>query len=291
MSIQSTIQSKLDALPPSMRRVAEVILADPHVVLDGTISELARRSDTSETTIVRFCRTLGLRGYVQLRVALATEMGREDAKRLDTSFHGADLAAGLETGQPSLESLIATIGFTESLGIEETIANLDLQALRQVVTALDRADRIATYGVSASGWSAADLQRKLFRIGRNASHFADGHEAVLATALMGPGDVAIGFSHRGTTAEVIGFLRAARQRGATTVAITNAPDSPLAAGADLTLCTSVRESQFRAGPMASRTAQLVLADCIFVGVAQLRMEESVAALKDTYETVMNYQDN
>lgn len=290
MSIQSQIQAKQTSLAPSMQRVAQVILSDPHVVLEGTISELARRSDTSETTIVRFCRVLGLQGYVQLRLALATEMGREDARRLDTSFHGADLT-GAGAQEASLESLIATIGFTESLGIEETIANLDLQVLKQVVTAIDGADRISTYGVSASGWSAADLQRKLFRIGRNASHFTDGHEAVLSTALMNEGDVAIGFSHRGTTNEVIGFLAAARERGATTVALTNSAGSPLAQGADLALSTSVRESQFRAGPMASRTAQLVLVDCIFVGVAQHRLDESVAALRDTYDTVTQYQES
>src|SRR5699024_2051779 len=118
----------------------------------------------------------------------------------------------------------------------------------------------------------------------------DGHEAVLATALMGPGDVAIGLSHRGTTAEVIGFLEAARSRGVTTIGITNAPASPVATGADLALYTSVRESQFRSGPMASRTAQLVLVDCIFVGVAQRRLDDSVAALRDTYDIVAQYRN-
>lgn len=289
MSIQSQIQAKRGSLAPSMQRVADVILTDPHVVLEGTISELARRSSTSETTIVRFCRTLGLHGYVQLRLALATEMGREDARRLDTSFHGADLTGGAEADDASLGSMIATIGFTESLGIEETIAKLDLGVLEQVVSAIDRADRISVYGVSASGWSAADLHRKLFRIGRNSSHFVDGHEAVLSTALMGPGDVAIGLSHRGTTAEVIGFLTAARSRGATTVGITNVAGSPVATTSDLALFTSVRESQFRAGPMASRTAQLVLVDCVFVGVAQRRLDDSVEALRDTYDTVAKYR--
>ncbi|HLS15242.1 MAG TPA: MurR/RpiR family transcriptional regulator [Beutenbergiaceae bacterium] len=285
MSIQTEIQTKLTTFAPSMRRVADVILSDPQQVVEGTISDLARQSQTSETTIVRFCRTLDLAGFVQLRLALATEVGREDAKRLDTSFHGADL-----TSTTSLQSLVSTIGFTETLGIEETLANLDLAELERVVAAIDAGNRISIYGVSASGWSAADLHRKLFRISRLAFHFTDGHEAVLSAGLMGPRDVAIGFSHRGTTTEVLGFLSAARRRGATAIAITNAGDSPVGREADLVLRTSVRESQFRSGPMASRTAQLLLVDCIFVAVAQRRMDESVSALRSTYDTVSEFRE-
>ena len=77
MSIQSTIHSLLPSLAPAARRVAEVIVADPGVVLGLTISELAAMCDTSEPSVVRFCRAIGFSGYVQLRLALATEIGRE----------------------------------------------------------------------------------------------------------------------------------------------------------------------------------------------------------------------
>ncbi len=286
VSIQSQIQAKRDTLAPSMRRVADAILADPGLVLEETISELARKCATSETTIVRFCRTLGLAGYVQLRLALATEVGREGARRSPTATYGSDISAG-----STLEEVVASIGFTENLGIEETINSLDIAELGRVVDAIDAATRISVYGVSASGWSAADLHRKLFRIGRVAYSFADGHDAVTSLGLMGPGDVAVGFSHRGTTAEVVRFLEAARERGVTAVAITNAAGSPVAAAADLVLRTAVRESPFRSGAMASRTAQLLIVDCIFVAVAQRRMTETVDALRDTHDAVAQFRDN
>ncbi|MBZ2197407.1 MurR/RpiR family transcriptional regulator [Occultella gossypii] len=286
MSIQSQIQAKRDTLAPSMRRVADAILADPSLVLEETISELARKCATSETTIVRFCRTLGLAGYVQLRLALATEVGREGARRSPAATYGSDISAG-----STLEEVVASIGFTENLGIEETINSLDIAELGRVVDAIDAAARISVYGVSASGWSAADLHRKLFRIGRVAYSFADGHDAVTSLGLMGAGDVAVGFSHRGTTAEVVRFLEAARERGVTAVAITNAADSPVAAAADLVLRTAVRESPFRSGAMASRTAQLLIVDCIFVAVAQRRMTETVDALRDTHDAVAQFRDN
>ena len=280
MSIQSRIQATLATYPPSIRRVAEEVLADPQRVLDGTITDLARRCRTSETTVVRFCRELGLNGFVQLRVQLATEIGRDGAHRSAKGHYVADISAA-----STLEELVDSIRYTESLCIEETIESLDLGELGRVVDAIDDASRISLYGVSGSGWSAADLHRKLFRIGRTAYSFSDGHDALTSIALMGPGDVAVGFSHRGSTAEVVTFLSAARERGVTTVAVTNVGTSPVAKAADLVLQTTVREATFRSGAMASRTAQLLVVDCIFVAVAQRRMAETAEALRGTYDAV------
>ncbi|HLS64546.1 MAG TPA: MurR/RpiR family transcriptional regulator [Ruania sp.] len=282
MNIQSRIQANLESYPPSIRRVAEDVLADPQRMLGGTITDLARRCRTSETTVVRFCRELGLDGFVQLRVELATEVGRDGAHRGGTDV--ADISAS-----STLAELVDSIRYTESLCIEETIESLDLDELARVVDAIDGASRISLYGVSGSGWSAADLHRKLFRIGRTAYCFADGHDALTSIALMGEGDVAIGFSHRGTTSEVVTFLSAARERGVRTVAVTNVGSSPVAKAADLVLQTTVREARFRSGAMASRTAQLLVVDCLFVAVAQRRMEETAEALRGTYDVVRQGQ--
>ena len=99
------------------------------------------------------------------------------------------------------------------------------------------------------------------------------------------GDVAVGISHTGTTIDTVDALRVARDRGATTIAITNFEGSPLVAEADLTLLTAARETTFRSGAMSSRIAQLALIDCVFAGVAQRSYEQAISALKDTYAVV------
>ena len=77
------------------------------------------------------------------------------------------------------------------------------------------------------------------------------------------------------------FLELARQNGALTVAVTGAPDSPLVRVAKESLITHARESALRAGAMVSRIAQLVLVDCLFLGVARLGYEQTIDALKRT----------
>src|SRR5690606_22374196 len=122
---------------------------------------------------------------------------------------------------------------------------------------------------------------KLFRIGRDAFLLADSHEAWSAALLSPEKTVALGFSHSGSTADTVRYLEIARQNGALTVAVTSSPDSPLAVAAHERLIAHARESTLRAGAMVSRIAQLALVDCLFLGVARLRYEQTIVALQRT----------
>ena len=276
MGIQSTIEASADKFTPAMQRVASVIRDNPGVVLDKTIPDLATACKTSVATIVRFCRTLGLSGYAQLRMSLATELGREAAQ------YGPGLTLGAEIARSdTLQEMASKVATLEMLAIDETVSSLDFTALERVVAALDTAQRILLFGIGASQFVAQDLHHKLFRVGRNAFLMADPHEAWSAALLSPPGTIAIGFSHSGNTADTVRYLEIARQAGALTIAITGAADSPLAQAADERLISHARESRLRAGAMVSRIAQLAIVDCLFLGVAHLRYEQTVDALQKT----------
>lgn len=284
MSIQTRIQSLLPSLTPASRRIGEYVLEHPDSPTRLTISELARACDISEPSIVRFCRHLGLAGYPQLRLAVAQELGELAGRSESPELYGADIGP-----DDSIRQLVAKIGQSEVLGIEETLKNLDLAALERATRAIDGASRIIGFGMGASASGASDLQQKLFRIGRNAFAISDAHEAIVGAALMTRGDVAVGLSHSGWTDEVARMLATARRSGAVTIAITNSGEGPVAQEADIMLITSVRETPFRSGAMASRIAQLTVVDCLFTAVAQRRYDETVEALRLTFDAVEPYR--
>lgn len=288
VSIQTSIQSHVDSFPPTMRRVADVILERPQIVMENTISELARACDTSEASIVRFCRALGFTGYPQLKLQLAAELAKESAEfgGNGDGAYGADISPS-----DTLAEMVAKIAGSEILGIRETADSLDMEVLQRVIRRLERAKRVVLFGVGASNAGAQDLAQKLLRIGHVALAFHDAHDALVSAALVEQGDVAIGFSHNGRTRETMAFLSAARRNGAHTVAVTNVPDSPLAEQAESVLRTAVRETTFRSGAMASRIAQLTIIDYLFVGVARGRYDRTVQALKSTYEIVKELRDD
>jgi DNA-binding MurR/RpiR family transcriptional regulator len=152
-----------------------------------------------------------------------------------------------------------------------------------------KASRVDLYGFAASAFVALDLQQKLHRIRRVAFAWSDVHIALTSAALLGEGDVAIGISHTGTTVEVVEALEEAAKHGATTVAVTNFPRSPLARTADLVLTTAARETTYRSGAMASRIAQLTVIDCLFIGVAQQVLPDARKALEETASAVRGHR--
>ena len=278
LSIQSTIDAVVPSLSPSLLRIAQSVRERPAVVIDMTINELAEACSTSVASVVRFCQAIGFAGYAPLRMALATELGKESVQFAAQTGFGADIAR-----DDTLAQMASKLASLEMLAIEETVGGLDFDVLARVVDAIDGASRILLYGVGASQFVGEDLGHKLLRIGRNAVVISDPHEAVAAASLIIEGTVAIGFSHLGETKECLRFVQVAAESGAITVGLTAAKGSSLAAAVDLPLFTEVRETAFRAGAMVSRIAQLAVVDCIFAGVAQRRYDETIDALQRTRE--------
>jgi DNA-binding MurR/RpiR family transcriptional regulator len=241
-----------------------------------TISQIAQACGTSVASVVRFCRALGVGGYPELRMSLAAELARESAQ------FGAGLTLGAEMARTdTLEEMASKVASLEMLAIEETVSSLDFNALRRVVRALEKAQRILLFGIGASHFVAQDLHHKLFRVGRNAFLMSDAHEAWTAALLSPQQTVAIAFSHSGTTADTVRFLNLAHENGALAVAVTGASGSPLARAADECLVAHARESALRAGAMVSRIAQLAIVDCVFLGLARLKYDQTIDALRRT----------
>ncbi|MHA7618354.1 MurR/RpiR family transcriptional regulator [Cellulosimicrobium cellulans] len=278
------IRQALPSLRPAEARIAEAVLADPAAVVGKTITELAALVGTSQATVVRFCRAVGYAGYPEFRIDLAQATSRRAVEQ-----ERANVAHGEIDPDDTLHDVVTKIAFHEARTIEETARMLDLDALEQVTAAVAQATRIDLFGVGSSGLTAQDLAQKLQRIGLLCFASPDPHVQLQSAALLAEGAVAIGVSHSGLTVETNDALRIARDRGATTVAVTNFPESPLVEHADLVLTTTARETQFRSGALSSRIAQLALVDFLFVRVAQRLYDRTTANLRATYEAVQPHR--
>lgn len=274
------MRSALPQLQPAEHRVAEVVLRDPAGAAHLSITELARHAETSVATVARFSHSVGFGGYPELRLALAGAAARESALGGPTPQPPADLNEAQTT-----QDIVAAIVHHEVRALQETAEYLDLSALDAAVAAVAAAPRVEIFGIGASGLVGTDLQYKLVRAGRVALCWTEFHAAMTAAVLLGPADVAIGISHSGSTQDVVETLAAAKAAGATTIAITNFSGSPIVEYADTVLTTAARETAFRSGALASRTAQLAVIDFLFVGVARSSLEATTEALRRTHEAV------
>ncbi|WP_144719852.1 MurR/RpiR family transcriptional regulator [Agrococcus jejuensis] len=280
-AVLTEARARYDDLRPSERRIADALLADPEAFASRSIGEIAVQASTSTTTVVRFTRTVGYERFRDLRRDLAEQNLRARLAIAAVDVTSPDVSAG-----DGMEDVVARVAASESLSIADTAATIDVAALTTAVGAIARARRVDLFGVGASGIVAVDLQRKLSRIGRVAIEWPEPHAAWTAAAVLDEDSVAIAISHSGATDETVRFLRLASESGATTIAITNHDDSPLGRLADVVLRTAAREAApLRSGALGSRTAQLLIGDCLYLGVAQLDADGAMDALRRTYAAV------
>jgi DNA-binding MurR/RpiR family transcriptional regulator len=279
------IRELLPALPEAQRTAAALILDDPAAVARMTILDLADACRISTGSITRFCRTLGLPGYAALRIALASDTGRT----------GRDTWRANMGGQISEHDELSRVADAVSAGVRqavgETLARLDLAAVEAAASAIAGARRGEICGVGGSAAMGAEFQQRIFRIGVPAWSWSDTQIALTGAALLGPHDVMLALSHSGRTREVTELAAEAAARGATCVAISNDPQSPLARRVDLLLATTVRTDGPGHHTILSRHAQMAVLDLLYVAVAQRTYDQTTEAMAATAEAVRPYKQD
>ncbi|NKF24090.1 SIS domain-containing protein [Solimonas marina] len=249
------IAAAQDGLRKSERTVAEFVLAQPSIVLNLSIAELAARTGVSQPTVARFAAALGFSGYREFKLRLAQS-----------------LASGLpfihqDVGPDDALELVAPKVFDRAIGGLIDVRNhLDSAALARAVKLLAKARRIDFCGIGNSGIVALDGQHKFFRYGMPCIAYIDTHAMLMAATVVGRGDAVVAISATGRTTDMLAAAEIARESGAAVIAIT-ASDSPLARLATVTLAADVAEDADIYSPMISRIAHLAIVDVLAVGTA------------------------
>jgi DNA-binding MurR/RpiR family transcriptional regulator len=271
------VRSVLPVLSPSEQRIALCVLERPRKAVQSSITELARECEVSESTVVRFCKRLGLDGYKEFRIAVAQELGA-----VAPEFTAADLDSS-----NGVRALAQRVFSNNIRAVEATLASLNVDAVNQAIDALSHARRVDFYGAGPSSVVAMDAYIKFMRIGLSASFNSNAHLQVISAAVLTDQDVAVGISYSGSTKDTVEALTIARNAGATAIAITNFQDMPISEAADIVICSNADEAFFHGGAMASRTAQLAVVDLIFAGTINRRAEESAKQLEKTKSALLS----
>jgi DNA-binding MurR/RpiR family transcriptional regulator len=273
------IANQIPSFHASEVAIADAILSNPDLSATMNISQIADKSGTSVASVVRFCKTLGFKGYPEFRMALIGQLSRQVA-------HGTDLHLdGGITVDDSAEEVIRKIAYADSLAIKTTAERLDVEKFVKVVDSWEKASTIGIIGFASSGYVAMDLQLKLNRLGKRSVAWSDLHTALTSVSVLKEGDVLVAISHSGTTLDIIDVISEFKEKGITIVLITNALRSPATAIADLVLFTSARETTLRSGATASRIAQLTVVDCLCVSLAQRNWSGTKVALDESRAAV------
>jgi DNA-binding MurR/RpiR family transcriptional regulator len=263
----------LNTLQPAERRVAELIVEAADAVVEWTAQELAERAGVGRATVVRTCQTVGYRGYPQLRVALAAELGGGGG---DAAIDHGPGALGRMRGE--IDRLAASLPALASL--------LDPDGVSEAVRLAASARRLLVLANGLSSPIANDLAMRLTASGRSAEFIADAIAQQIAARHLTAEDVCLVVSGSGANEASLRVATAAARGGATVIALTSFASSALTEAATLSLVIAPTGVSFRDElEHTSRVAYLVFAEVFAAAVTTERGADAVTARAHALEVV------
>jgi len=266
------LQGAYSTLRAAEQRVADFILKHPDELIYLTVTELAERTDTSESTVVRLCQKIGYKGYQEFKIVLARDLVGPTT----------EIYAAIEPGD-DLATIKNKVFQANAQALRDTLEVLDEVQLQRAVDTLAGARRLEIYGVGGSSPLALDAYHKFVKLGVAAVALSDGDLMAMSSSLLGAGDVALGISHTGASRDVTDALGRAKRGGARTICITHRSSSPITKVSDVVLVTAAQQTAFRSDASSSRIAQLAVIDTLYVGVAHKNHQRSLEMIERTRE--------
>jgi RpiR family carbohydrate utilization transcriptional regulator len=257
-NLLETITEMLPHLRPSDRRVAELALRDPDLVITGTMAAVAQAAGVSDPTVVRFCNAVGCASFQSLKLQLAQVR-----------------ALGTPATHSGIEVTDSVTTITEKI-VDYTITSLDRMrrqldhaAIARAIDLLVDAKRIEFFGFGASGIIALDAQQKFPLFGVPCGAQVDAHQQFMVASLLQKGDVAVAISNTGRTTAVLEMAQAAKHNGAKVIGLTGY-HGPLFEMCDVGLLVETLENTNLYTPTTSRIAGLTVIDILATGTALRR---------------------
>lgn len=249
------VRDSMESFSPAERRVAEFLLAQPRAMLTQPIADIAATANVSQPTVIRFCRTMGSAGLPDFKLQLAAALtGTIPVTHAKVS--GLDAAA--EVSDKVLSNTASAVLRQRD--------RLNREAIERAVELLAGAEHVEVFASADDALAAADLRRKLLRMGVPATARAESSEQRWAAALLKPSHVALFICSEAATPDLADAAAQAQAQGAQLVVMAPGGNA-LLRRANVGLVVEHGEDHTRQLPMLSRVLQLTLVDVLVVGLS------------------------
>jgi len=183
-SVQSCLYL-IHSISPSLsereKRIADFILTDPARAVHLSMEDLALAANVSISSLVRFVKKLGFKGYQQFRIVLASEALAPEAR-----IYEAVVEQGEDPVNLAFSSAQKALQLTASMINPKDLADLAARIV-QVQT-------VYLFGLGGSAVVAKDAMHKLVRTGIQCMNAEDFHLQLMMASQMTPQDVCGGLS-------------------------------------------------------------------------------------------------
>jgi DNA-binding MurR/RpiR family transcriptional regulator len=258
-SLSTYIQARFDDFSRSQKDVAQYIVDHLDEVAFQTAEELARRANTSSSTVVRFSQALGFEGYPELQHSAREEYRRRHATSPVPSASAAPAAPLFSLDQNEFETMLAA----DHVNVEDTARKVSRSDIEAAVEMIATTPRLLVAGTDQMAFFASYLRHLLMLLDLRAEIVASpSQEALGRLGRIDDETLVIGLSAGRPHPLVVRAMKLARHRKARTLAITDATLSEVAKLAQIRLYYSSNSPAY----VRSHTALLSMVQALAYGV-------------------------
>jgi DNA-binding MurR/RpiR family transcriptional regulator len=259
LTLSEEIRQRFEEFSRSQKDVGQYIVDHLEEAAFHTAEELARRANTSSSTVVRFAQALGFDGFPELQAA-----ARDEYRRARDNGVAADFAVPplFPIDQTEFETALAA----DHANFAETARKVDRDEVVAAVDLISRSERIVLCGTDQMAFFASYLRHLLMLLDLRAEVVASpSQEGLAKLGRVDDKTVLVGFSAGRPHPLVVRAMKLARNRRAATIAIADATLSEVAKLADHRLYYSSNSPAY----VRSHSALLGLIQALAYGVYAL----------------------
>jgi DNA-binding MurR/RpiR family transcriptional regulator len=255
-SLSHYIQARFDECSRSQKDVAQYIVDHLDEAAFQTAEELARRANTSSSTVVRFSQALGFEGFPELQAAARDEYRRIHAH---PGPFGAPSPPLFSLDQNEFEAALAA----DHVNVEDTARKVSRSTVEALIEAIAAAEKVLVAGTDQMAFFASYLRHLLMLLDLRVEVVASpSQEALGRLGRIDSNTLVIGLSAGRPHPLVVRAMKLARHRKARTAAITDATLSEVAKLAQLRLYYSSNSPAY----VRSHVALLSIIQALAYGV-------------------------
>lgn len=271
-TVMDTICSSFNSFFDSEKKIAKYIINNYDKVVDMTVGQLADASGSSEASVSRFCKKVGVKGFHHLKISLAKEMVESGTGNVSVSNN----ISINDIGQ-SLQNILAN----KVEELKQTVSMMDEAKLKEILTIIKNAKSVQFAAVGNTIPVAIDGAFKLNQIGIPAVSGTIWENQIGYTYNLTEKDVVIVISNSGESREMITMMDVAKEVGAITIAITNNERSTIAKASDYHITTATREKLFLDGYCFSRVSATTVIEILYLFLTSMD--------KDSYKSIARHE--
>jgi len=226
------IINKKNNFTKQQRTFADYVLKNSNELAFLNVAEVSKKSGVSGATIVRFCRTLGFKGYPEftkvIRQSVQLDLTAFNRYKLRT-FLGKDI-----TGDKKPKSVYHKLLQGEIENTATLLESIDKQNYMKALDLMANADRFCVVGTLAATTLAMYLGLNLSKLNHHTDIItSSGISSFSAVEKLSPDSVVFLLSFPRYPKETLKIGQYAKKKGAKIIAVTDTPISPITALSDI----------------------------------------------------------